>query len=80
MVTVRDAEHDKLDAFDSGADDYIVKPFSNEELLARVRAALRRSSVGLPLPKIETPDLKIDFEARTVDARCERVHLTPQGI
>jgi two-component system KDP operon response regulator KdpE len=78
MVTVRNSEHDKVVALDSGADDYVVKPFAIGELLARIRAALRRSSSGEPLPKIETPELIIDLEKRIVEARGERVHLTPK--
>jgi len=78
MVTVRNSEHDKVVALDSGADDYVVKPFAIGELLARIRAALRRSSSGEPLPKIETPELTIDLEKRIVEARGERVHLTPK--
>lgn len=64
MVTVRDTKRDKIDAFSAGADDYVVKPFSTDELLARIQAALRRSHFGEPLPKIETPELKIDLESR----------------
>jgi two-component system, OmpR family, KDP operon response regulator KdpE len=78
MVTVRNSERDKIDALDSGADDYVVKPFVMGELLARVRAALRRSTPDQPLPKIETPDLTVDLEKRAVCARGERVHLTPR--
>ena len=55
MVTVRNADRDKIEALDSGADDYVVKPFVMGELLARVRAALRRSPTEQPLPKIDTP-------------------------
>jgi len=78
MVTVRKSERDKIDALDSGADDYIVKPFVMGELLARVRAALRRSTPDLPLPKIETPELTVDIEKRAVAVHGERVHLTPR--
>src|SRR6201987_3684559 len=56
MVTVRNSVRDKIDALDAGADDYIVKPFAMGELLARVRAALRRSSAEEPLPRIETSE------------------------
>jgi DNA-binding response OmpR family regulator len=56
MVTVRDEEQDKVVAFDSGADDYVVKPFGVSELLARIRAALRRSSADEPLQKVDTPE------------------------
>src|SRR6267378_5348002 len=53
MVTVRNSEQDKILALDSGADDYVVKPFTMGELLARIRAALRRSASEEQLPKIE---------------------------
>ncbi len=78
MLTVRDAERDKVAALDAGADDYVVKPFSIEELLARVRAALRRQGAGEALAPFETKDLRIDFESRSVSARGEEVHLTPK--
>jgi two-component system, OmpR family, KDP operon response regulator KdpE len=78
MVTVRNAERDKIAALDAGADDYIVKPFAIGELLARIRAALRRSTSEESLPGIKLPDLSIDFEKRTVDARGVRVHLAPK--
>jgi two-component system, OmpR family, KDP operon response regulator KdpE len=78
MVTVRTSVRDKIDALDAGADDYIVKPFAMAELLARVRAALRRSSAEQPLPKIETSELTIDFEMRIVNVRGNSVHLTPK--
>jgi len=78
MVTVRSAETDKIAALDSGADDYIVKPFAIGELLARIRATLRRSSPEEPLQKIELPGLTIDFEKRVVELRGQRVHLTPK--
>jgi two-component system, OmpR family, KDP operon response regulator KdpE len=78
MVTVRNAEQDKVLALDSGADDYVVKPFAIGELLARIRAAVRRSSSIEPVPKIETPELRVDLEKRLVDVRGERVHLSPK--
>jgi two-component system, OmpR family, KDP operon response regulator KdpE len=78
MVTVRNSEQDKIDALDSGADDYIVKPFATGELLARIRAALRRASADEPLPKIETAELMVDLDKRMVDVRGERVHLSPK--
>ena len=77
MVTVRDSKRDKIDAFNAGADDYVVKPFSTDELLARIQAALRRSHFGEPLPKVETPDLKIDLESRIIEVQGKRAHLTP---
>jgi two-component system, OmpR family, KDP operon response regulator KdpE len=78
MVTVRNSEHDKIAALDSGADDYVVKPFAIGELLARMRAALRRSAAEEPLPKIETLELTADLEKRMIDVRGERVHLSPK--
>jgi DNA-binding response OmpR family regulator len=56
MVTIRNSEQDKIVALDSGADDYVVRPFAIAELLACIRAAPRRFSFEEPLPKIETPD------------------------
>src|SRR5712671_2458096 len=78
MVTVRNSEQDKIQALDSGADDYVVKPFTMGELLARIRAALRRSNSEEPLPKFESPQLSVDLEQRIVDVRGERVHLSPK--
>src|ERR1700730_10650148 len=78
MVTVRNSVRDKIDALDAGADDYIVKPFAMGELLARVRAALRRSSAAQTLPKIESSELTIDLEMRMVNVRGNSVHLTPK--
>jgi two-component system KDP operon response regulator KdpE len=78
MVTVRNSVRDKIDALDAGADDYIVKPFAMGELLARVRAALRRSSAEEPLPKIESSELTVDLEMRMVTVRGNSVHLTPK--
>lgn len=78
MVTVRNSEQDKIHALDSGADDYVVKPFTIGELLARIRAALRRSSSEEPLPKFDSRQLSVDLERRIVDVRGERVHLSPK--
>jgi len=77
MLTVRNSEHDKIAALDSGAGDYVVKPFAMGELLARIRAALRRFSSEEPLPKMETPELNVDLERRIVIVRGRRVHLSP---
>lgn len=78
MVTVRNSVRDKIDALDAGADDYIVKPFAMGELLARIRAALRRSNAEEPLPRIETSGLTVDLEMRMVTVRGNKVHLTPK--
>jgi two-component system, OmpR family, KDP operon response regulator KdpE len=77
MVTVRNSEQDKILALDSGADDYVVKPFTMGELLARIRAALRRSSSEEPLPKFESPQLSVDLERRIVDVHSQR-HPSPK--
>jgi len=78
MLTVRNAERDKVLALDAGADDYVVKPFGIEELLARIRASLRRYSPSDALPSFISKDLAIDFEARQVTVRDRIVHLTPK--
>ena len=78
MLTVRNSERDKVQALDAGADDYVVKPFGAEELLARIRAALRRASpVDMPPPFVSN-DLKIDFENRVVTAKGKNIRLTPK--
>ncbi len=78
MLTVRSSEKDKVRSLDAGADDYVTKPFSMEELLARIRAALRRTAPNEALAPVVTKDLKIDFESRSVTVRGESVHLTPK--
>jgi two-component system, OmpR family, KDP operon response regulator KdpE len=78
MLTVRNAERDKVLALDAGADDYVVKPFGIEELLARIRAALRRYSPGDAVPPFVSKDVTIDFESREVTVRGRAVHLTPK--
>jgi two-component system KDP operon response regulator KdpE len=80
ILTVRNAERDKVEALDAGADDYIAKPFGTPELLARIRAALRRLPVSpdtMP-PVIHLPDLSVDFEARRVQVRGREIRLTPK--
>jgi two-component system KDP operon response regulator KdpE len=78
MLTVRNAERDKVLALDAGADDYVVKPFGIEELLARIRAALRRYAPGDTLPAFVSKDLTLDFESRQLTVRGLEVHLTPK--
>ena len=78
MLTVRNAERDKVAALDAGADDYVVKPFGIEELLARIRAALRRYAPGDALPPFVSKDLTINFETRQVTVRGSEIHLTPK--
>jgi two-component system, OmpR family, KDP operon response regulator KdpE len=78
MLTVRHSERDKVVALDAGADDYVVKPFAIGELQARIRATLRRSIPEEPVPRIETPELKVDLDRRIVEVRGQRVHLSPR--
>jgi two-component system KDP operon response regulator KdpE len=78
MLTVRNAERDKVLALDAGADDYVVKPFGIEELLARIRAALRRYAPGDTVPSFVSKELTLDFERRQLTVRGEEVHLTPK--
>jgi two-component system KDP operon response regulator KdpE len=70
-------EREKVRALDAGADDYITKPFGTDELLARLRAALRRVSDDGVEPTIDLGDVVIDLAARTVTRTGEEVHLTP---
>ena len=70
-------EREKVRALDAGADDYITKPFGSEELLARLRAVLRRSQDGGEEPAIEIGDLVIDLAAHRVSRAGEEVRLTP---
>ena len=80
MLSARGRESDKVEALDAGADDYLTKPFGVEELLARVRAALRRSgSSGKgTLPPYVFEDLELDFGARRVRRAGEDISLTPK--
>jgi two-component system, OmpR family, KDP operon response regulator KdpE len=80
VVTVRDSETDKVQVLDAGADDYITKPFSTPELLARIRAALRRLAAPPDTdPKaLHLEGLTIDFAARRVHVRNQEVRLTPK--
>jgi two-component system KDP operon response regulator KdpE len=78
MLTVRNAERDKVQALDAGANDYVVKPFGADELLARVRATLRRSAPTGSLPSFLSDDLNIDFEKRAIALKGRTVRLTPK--
>jgi two-component system KDP operon response regulator KdpE len=78
MLTVRNAERDKVAALDAGADDYVVKPFGIEELLARIRAALRRYAPGDALPPYVSKELTLNFETRQLMVHGEEIHLTPK--
>jgi two-component system KDP operon response regulator KdpE len=78
VLSVRESQADKVAALDVGADDYVTKPFGMEELLARTRAALRRSGVDEPSEPILTFDgLEIDLARRLVTLDGSPVHLTP---
>lgn len=78
MLTVRNSERDKVQALDAGADDYVVKPFGTEELMARIRASLRRANPVESLPPFHSPELSIDFEKRAVTVKSKPVRLTPK--
>jgi two-component system KDP operon response regulator KdpE len=79
VLSVRGEERTKVKALDAGADDYVTKPFGMEELLARVRANLRRAKTEeSDLAPIETGDFKIDPGARSVFVKNRQVHLTPK--
>lgn len=81
MLTVRDSESDKVAALDAGADDFITKPFSTPELLARMRAVLRRVPTPQSSPaKITIGALVIDFNARAVSNGEKAAHLTPKEL
>lgn len=79
MLTVRNSEQDKVNALDAGADDYVTKPFSTPELLARIRAALRRTSHGgdEAMP-ITLDELEINPKTRRTLVRGKEVRLTPK--
>jgi two-component system KDP operon response regulator KdpE len=80
VLSVRGEEQTKVEALDAGADDYVTKPFNMNELLARVRAAIRRSTMSPQLESeiIEVGDFRIDQQAREVRVRGREVRLTPK--
>ena len=77
MLTAKDEEADKVRGLDSGADDYVTKPFSTQELLARVRAVLRRSTPAGSGETMEVAGLKLDPETHRVTARGATLNLSP---
>jgi two-component system, OmpR family, KDP operon response regulator KdpE len=79
MLTVRDSETDKIEALDAGADDYVTKPYNAPELLARIRAALRRTPwTHGPTGRLAIGSVEVDFDTREVTSRGRRVRLTPK--
>jgi two-component system KDP operon response regulator KdpE len=81
VLSVKGEERGKVDALDAGADDYIVKPFGMNELLARLRAVLRRAPHGQAenaSPLLEVGDLRIDFDQRQVTVSGKATRLTPK--
>jgi two-component system KDP operon response regulator KdpE len=77
VLSARDTQSAKVDALDAGADDYVTKPFGMDELLARIRAALRRSAPVAPVPVIRTDTFTIDLVAKRVERDGQQVRLTP---
>lgn len=77
VLSVREREGDKVAALDAGADDYLTKPFGVGELLARIRAALRRSLQQVSEPVFSSDDLQVDLNLRRVSLAGKEVQLTP---
>lgn len=82
VVSARSEDQDKIDALDAGADDYVTKPFSVDELLARMRVTLRhqqqlQGTSQQNQPIFQNGDLKIDFQAGCVYMKAEEIHVTP---
>ncbi len=81
MLTIRNTEAAKVEALDAGADDFVTKPYSTPELLARIRAALRRVPAAQSSPsRLRIGELTIDFGARTVARAGDAKHLTPKEL
>jgi two-component system KDP operon response regulator KdpE len=82
ILSAKGEEKIKVQALDLGADDFITKPFGIDELLARIRASLRRSNTGVPNDAtqtvLETGDFRVDLGSRAVTVRGGEVHLTPK--
>jgi two-component system KDP operon response regulator KdpE len=77
ILSVREAENDKISALDAGADDYLTKPFSTGELMARMRVALRRQSTKPDDPILQVDNLKMDVARRLVTVDHTQISLTP---
>src|SRR6202167_4013298 len=77
VISVLRTQEDKVQAFDAGADDYLVKPFGIQELLSRIHALRRRTAGTESTPPFESSGLRIDFQRRRVVVGSDQVHLTP---
>ena len=77
VLSVRETERAKVEALDAGADDYVTKPFGMDELLARLRAALRRAAPGEEEAVVGTADFSVDLAAKRVTRNGSEVRLTP---
>ncbi len=77
VLSAREQESSKIAALDAGADDYVTKPFGMGELLARIRAAERRSAPGEGTAVVKTPDFVVDLSAKRIRSEEGEVHLTP---
>ena len=80
VLSVRDAQQDKVEALDAGADDYVTKPFSMGELLARMRAVERRAHPEPPAPRLRFGELEVDLSRRLVTLGGTDVRLTPTEL
>jgi two-component system KDP operon response regulator KdpE len=80
VLSVRDAQQDKIEALDAGADDYVTKPFSMGELLARMRAVERRAHPEPPAPRLRFGELEVDLSRRLVTLGGTDVRLTPTEL